>query len=46
MKFILIFTFGWIVTIWGFFDTTACILAVVFWAFVLTDLLFLRDEYE
>jgi hypothetical protein len=43
MKFMMAFTFGWILTIWGFFDVTASILGIIFWAFVMISLLFLED---
>jgi hypothetical protein len=46
MKFMMAFVFGWILNIWGFFDITANILGIVFWAFVMIDLLFLRDSHE
>jgi hypothetical protein len=46
MKFMMAFMFGWILNIWGFFDTTSNILAVIFWALLITDLLFLEDSHD
>jgi hypothetical protein len=43
MKFMMAFAFEWILIIWGFFDTTASILGVIFWAFMMISLLFLED---
>ena len=36
---ILVYVFGWVLNIWGLYDRTANVLGIIFWGFMVVDLL-------